>query len=289
MLKNQTIQHQESSFLGVGRVRLYYQSWHPSEKSRALLILIHGLGSHSDIFSNLVQKLVTFDYAVYGLDLRCHGRSSGQRGYINSWDEFREDLTIFLELIRTTNNNLPIFLVGHSLGGLIVVDYILDRPENISGAIALAPALGKVGVSPLKLKLAKILDRICPRFFLRTGIDPAQYTRDKTLIEKYKQDPLIHHVATARLTAECFRVQKKILKQKNSLKIPLLVLHGGGDVITYPGATRKFIKKANLRYFQFKEYPGVAHDIQNDPDRELVFKDICDWLTKQNCQVECLQ
>ncbi|MGF1486339.1 MAG: alpha/beta hydrolase [Prochloraceae cyanobacterium] len=285
MLKNQTIQHQESSFLGVGRVRLYYQSWHPSERSRGIFVLIHGLGSHSDIFSNLVQKLVTLDYAVYGLDLRGHGRSAGQRGYINSWDEFREDLQIFLELIRTTNNNLPIFLVGHSLGGSIVVDYILDRPENISGAIALAPALGKVGVSQFKLKLAKILDRICPRFFLKTGIDPVNYTRDKTLIKKYQQDPLIHHVATARLTAECFKVQKKIYKQKNSLKIPLLILHGGGDVITYPSASRKFIKKANLKYVEFKEYPEIAHDIQNDPDRELVFKDICDWSIAQTSKV----
>ena len=279
------IRHREGKFWGVGRVRLYYQSWHPTKAPRAILILIHGLGSYSDIFSNLVAKFVALDYALYGLDLRGHGRSSGQRGYINSWDEFREDLQAFLQLVRSSQNNIPIFAVGHSLGSLIILDYILHQPEIFSGAIALAPPLGKVGVSPFKLTLGKILARVCPRFFLNTGIDPSLYSRDEKLIQAYREDPLIHQLATARFTTEFLKTQQEIIKHKDLLKIPLLILHGSGDMVTLPEASRQFIEKVNFSNVQFKEYPQAYHDIQNDPDRELIFKDISDWLEQRLSQI----
>ena len=131
---DRVLSRREGTFQGVGGLDLYYQSWHPEGKVRAILVIVHGLGAHSDRFSNVIQHLIPKQYAVYALDLRGHGRSPGQRGYINAWSEFREDLAAFLQLIQTQNPGCPIFLLGHSLGGMIVLDYILLYPTSISFA-----------------------------------------------------------------------------------------------------------------------------------------------------------
>ena len=119
------MQHREGSFLGARNLKLYYQSWHPLEPVKGIVVIIHGLGSHSSLFGNVTQSLVPSGYAVYGLDLRGHGRSQGQRGHINAWSEFREDLTTFFALIKTREKGIPCFLLGHSLGGIIALDYVL--------------------------------------------------------------------------------------------------------------------------------------------------------------------
>ncbi|MFM9159301.1 MAG: alpha/beta hydrolase, partial [Dolichospermum sp.] len=108
---------QEGKFSGVGGLDLYYQSWHPGGEVRGILAIVHGLGGHSGLYKTIVEHLLPREYAVYALDLRGHGRSSGQRGYINTWTEFRDDLQAFLKLIQQQQPGYPIFLLGHSLGG----------------------------------------------------------------------------------------------------------------------------------------------------------------------------
>jgi alpha-beta hydrolase superfamily lysophospholipase len=175
----------EGRFTGVGGLELYYQSWHPEGKVRAILTIVHGLGGHGDRYSNIIEHLIPKQYAIYALDLRGHGRSPGQQGYIKAWNEFREDLGAFLQLIQTQNPGCPVFLLGHSLGAVIVLDYILRYPQQASllqGAIALAPTLGKVGVSPIRVLLGKMLSRVWPRFTLNTGIDISTASRDPQVL-----------------------------------------------------------------------------------------------------------
>jgi alpha-beta hydrolase superfamily lysophospholipase len=142
------MKHIEGTFKGSGGLSLYYQSWYPHGQVQAIVAIVHGLGAHSGLFNNAVQYLISQGYGVYALDLRGHGRSPGQRGHINAWAEFREDLSAFSQWIQEQEPNCPCFLWGNSLGGAIVLDYALRFPKGLQGVIVTAPALGKVGVYP---------------------------------------------------------------------------------------------------------------------------------------------
>ncbi|WP_375473492.1 alpha/beta hydrolase [uncultured Nostoc sp.] len=271
----------EDRFQGVGGLELYYQSWHPEGKVRAILAIVHGLGGHSDRYSNIIEHLIPKQYAVYALDLRGHGRSPGQQGYINAWSEFREDLGTFLQLIETQNPGYPVFLLGHSLGGVIVLDYILRYPQQASllqGAIALAPSLGKVGVSPIRVLLGKMLSRVWPRFTLNTGIDISAASRDPQVLAAIAQDTMRHTLGTARLATEFFATVDWINAHAGDWQLPLLILHGGADRVALPGGSDIFYQRVNCKDKLRIEYPGAYHEIQSDINYREVMADLEDWL-----------
>ncbi len=275
------MQHQEGTFQGAGGMNLYYQSWHPQGKVRATLAIVHGLGGHSGLYDNIVTKLISKNYAVYGFDLRGHGRSPGQRGYINSWQEFREDLGAFLQFISTQEPESPQFLLGHSLGGLMVLDYVLHCPTEASklqGIITLAPSLGKVGVSPFKLTLGKILSRLLPGFTLNSGLDPSAASRDEKILVAYAQDPLRHTKGTARLATEFLATVAWVQSHAADLQVPLLILHGEADRVTIPQASGEFFQRVTFWDKKRVEYPGTYHEIQNDINYQEVLADLEDWL-----------
>ncbi|QHG17789.1 alpha/beta hydrolase [Nostoc sp. ATCC 53789] len=271
----------EGTFQGVGGLDLYYQSWHPEGKVRGILAIVHGLGAHSDRYSNVIQHLIPKQYAIYALDLRGHGRSPGQRGYINAWSEFREDLGAFLQLIQTQNPGCPIFLLGHSLGGVIVLDYILRYPQQASvlqGAIALAPTLGKVGISPIRVLLGKLLSRVWPRFTLNTGIDISAGSRDPQVLAAIAQDTLRHTLGTARLATEFFATVDWINAHAGDWQLPLLILHGGADRVALPAGSDIFYQRVKYTDKLRIEYPEAYHEIQRDLNYREVMADLENWL-----------
>ena len=277
-----SIKHQQGKFLGVGAAQIYYQSWHPHQVPQGVIAIIHGLGAHSGIFSNLVEFLCDRNYAVYALDLRGHGRSDGQRGYINNWDEFREDLGIFHQLITAREANLPLFLLGQSLGGTIALDYVLHYVHlNLQGLILLSPAL-KVNISPIRLILGKIFSSFYPRFSIDAGIDPRTGSRDSQVVAAYYQDTLRHTQGTARLSTEFFKTVVWIEANLDKLKIPLLLLHGGADKVILPESSRMFFNRVSLADKEMHIYSHGYHELNNDLNYQKVFADIDIWLVKHN-------
>jgi alpha-beta hydrolase superfamily lysophospholipase len=277
------IYHSEGTFQGVEGLELYYQSWTPQGKPRGILALVHGLGGHSGLYSNIIEHLLAKQYAVYGLDMRGHGRSPGQRGYINSWSEFRNDLRIFLKFIQQQQPVCPIFLFGHSLGGLVVIDYTLQLPQEaakIQGIITLAPSIGKVGVSPLKLLLGKILSRILPRFSLDIGLDVTAGSRDEKILNSYRTDKLRHTRGTARLSTEFFKTLSWIHTHAQEWCRPLLILHGSADRITLPAGSEVFYQQVTYPDKLRIEYPGGYHDLHCDINYQEVLTDLTNWLEK---------
>ncbi|MBD2297378.1 lysophospholipase [Nostoc sp. FACHB-87] len=276
------IDHNESTFRGIGEIDLYYQSWQPTGNVKAVLVIVHGLGGHSSKYNNIVQHFIPKQYAVYSFDLRGHGRSPGQRGYINAWAEFREDLRIFLELIQAQQPKLPIFLLGHSLGSIVVLDYVLRYPQAaavLKGVILLAPSLGKVGVSQIKLLLGQLLSRIWPRFTLNTGLDLSAGARDEKVLAIYAQDTLRHTLGTARLATEFLNTVNWINNHTNEWQLPLLILHGGADRITLPEGSQIFYEQ--LTACQDKTriiYPEAYHELQDDLNYQEVLADLESWL-----------
>jgi len=272
--------HNEGTFQGFGGLQLYYQRWRPDGAIRAVLAIVHGFGEHSGRYMNVVHHLVPKGYAVYAFDHRGHGRSPGPRGHINSWDEFREDVRAFLQMVAAQEPGRPLFLMGHSMGGLIVLEYALHYPEGLKGVIASGPVLAQVGVSPALMLLARLLSRVWPRFATNTGLDATSISRDPEVVKAYQTDPLVHSTATARFGTEMTKATLWTHEHAPEWRLPLLILHGGADRLVPPGGSRRFFENVPIADKERYEYEGGYHEPHNDVNRDQVLTDLERWLER---------
>jgi alpha-beta hydrolase superfamily lysophospholipase len=267
----------EGTFAGHGQLQLFYRCWRPP-RPRALLVNLHGLGDHSGLYPSLADHFPPRGIALYAYDMRGNGRSPGQRAYVRSWEEYRGDLHAFLQQVREWEPGLPAFVLGNSLGGLVVLEYALQHPQGLAGVIAAAPPLGKVGVPPLLMALGRLLSRAVPRFSLQVGMDLAGLARDPVVVEAVLADPLFHRRGTARLSTEVVKTIAWVQTRAANLSVPLLLLHGSDDRMVPPDGSREFFAKVRYPDRQFREYPGAYHGLFADLGSELVLSDLERWL-----------
>lgn len=274
------MRHVEGTFQGANGLALYYQSWQPTVLPKAAIALVHGLGSHSGRFDTVVQALVPAGYSVYGFDLRGHGRSPGQRGFIRQWAEFREDFGQFWQLMQTQTPNVPYFALGHSLGAIIILEYALRYPETVPHIITLAPALKPIGVPALRLLIGRVLSQVYPRFTLDTGIPQEAGARDPAIVAETINDPLRHTKGTARLVTEFFKATHWIYTQLPQLQSAVLALHGSDDLVALPESSVILFNQIPVIDKEYREYPGGYHDLHNDIDAQKVLNDLANWLDR---------
>lgn len=283
---SQAMEHRKGQFISTGNLTLFYQVWLPSERPKANVVIIHGLGSHSDTFKPVVTALVERGYALYGLDLRGHGRSEGKRGYINRWSEFRDDLTALLKLVGDECPETPCYLYGHSLGATIALDYAIRYPHALQGVVLSALPIGKVGLSPIKFFIGRLLSSVWPSFALDTGIDLSAGSRDPAIVKTHADDPLRHTYGRARMSTEFFSTVNWLQTHISELKVSVLVLHGSADRTVPPDASRQYFQKITCKDKQYIEYPGAYHDLHQDLNYQDVLADVGLWLEKQSNQSE---
>lgn len=274
------MKHVEGTFSGYKGLKLYYQGWQPSDCSQAVVIMVHGLGAHSGLFSQAVQYQLALNNEVYAFDMRGHGRSPGQRGHINSWAEYREDLNAFIKTVRQLRSGCPLFLWGHSLGGTVALEYALRYPDELQGLIVTAPALNKIRLPKLKITTGLLLSRIAPRFSLKLGFKQAACDRDPVICAALLEDPLRHEYGSARLATEFFSTVNWIQRNTSNLRVPLLTLHGLADEVTLPEATRAFFQQVTFPDKEYKEYPTQDHDVFVDLEYQTIFADFEKWLER---------
>ena len=272
------MEHVERTFQGEGGLSLYFQAWLPDGKTKACLAIVHGIGEHSSRYRNVVEHLVPLGYAVYSFDLRGHGKSPGKRGFINSWEEYRRDVNTFLDKVRKEQTCRKLFLIGHSLGGLIVLNHLLHYPQQLDGVIASAPALAQTGTSPLLILLAHILSSIAPGLTMKTGLDTTAISRDPAVVQAYTSDPLVHGLATPRLGAEMDATMAWTRAHATEFNLPLLIIHGEDDRIVPYTASREFFDKAPSTDKEYILYPDGFHESHNDIHREKMLQDLTRWL-----------
>lgn len=271
----------DGRFPATGGLKLFYQSWTlHAAPTRGAVVLVHGIGEHSGAYGRVVERLVPAGLAVYGFDLRGHGRSPGPRGFVSSWDEYRQDLGAFVRFVQGPHPDLPLFLVGHSMGGIIVLDYALRHPDGLTGVVAISPAIGDIGVSPALMLVTRAISRVRPSFSRRTGLDVAAISRDPQAVEAYRADALVHDLATARLVAEMVRTAKWIQAHAPELSVPLLIQHGNADRIAHPNGSRRFVANVTVPDKELREYPGAFHQVHNDTCHEEVTGDLLAWLER---------
>jgi alpha-beta hydrolase superfamily lysophospholipase len=272
------MESQETTFQSADGLQLQRYTWLPQGEPKALVAVVHGFGEHGRRYGNLVEALLPRGFAVASYDLRGHGRSPGPRGLILSWDEYRQDTQTFLELLGAEHPRPPLFLYGHSMGGLIALDYAIRRPEGLGGVIASAPAVGKPGISPFLLLLSRILSKVWPRLSLPTKLDATAISRDPQVVEAYQQDPLVHDLGTPRLGTELAKTADWVQEHAPQLKLPLLVLQGEADRLVMPQDTRRFFDNAGSQDKTYHLVPGGFHEPHNDLDWRQTLEVVAGWL-----------
>jgi alpha-beta hydrolase superfamily lysophospholipase len=279
------LQHQTGTFPSHDGIELFYQTWWSAPPTRGVVVMVHGLGGHSGLFQNVVEALAPAGFQLYALDLRGNGRSPGRRGYINNWSEFRGDVGALLDFIHPSHPNSPQFILGHSVGGAVVLDYVLHHPAGLQGTIISNPTLGAVGISPLRFAIARLLSQVWPTFSLSTGVAGSTGARDPELCAAYAADPLRHATGSARLATEYIATADWLQTHAADLQVPLLMLQSGADRVSLPAGSRRFFDQVTFPDKTWKEYPDSYHEIYDDRDRQIVLADLGNWLQTHSPQV----
>lgn len=274
------MEHSDGSFFGDGGLELYYQRWRPAPPLRAIMAFIHGLGGHSgqSTYTHLIEYLGKRGYALYGMDLRGHGRSQGSRGDLNRWAEYRTDARAFLDHIQNAEPDRSVFLLGQSLGGLIALDYAVRFPESLRGVIASAPALAEPRTSSILRALLKVLAQLRPHMLIRPKFDVSGVSRDPDEVKRFVEDPLTDPRLSPRLFTEMLAAMRWTQVHAVDLRIPLLLIHGSADAITSPDGSRSFFDKVGTADKTFKLYEGGFHQAFIDVNRQQVLADVAQWL-----------
>jgi alpha-beta hydrolase superfamily lysophospholipase len=275
------MKHEDGSLTSAGKTRLYYQAWAPDGKPAAVMAMVHGTPGHGGMMHRYGEGLAPRGTAVYALDLRGHGKSDGPRGYVNSWSEFRADLDVLLMTIRGRHAGLPLFVMGHSMGAVVVLDSALRTPAGVDGVIATAAALGKLSIPSYQFTMARILARLAPHTGIPVDNDHTHSLRDPEMIAVYQADPLRFQKGTARLAVEFMDAVAWVNAHAGDLHLPLLMLHGGADILASPEGSRAFFEKVPGPDKEYKEYPGALHELYNDVGWQVVVADVAGWIERR--------
>lgn len=263
-------------------LKLHYRAWELSEP-RGTLLIVHGLGEHSARYRTMAADLRARGFSVYALDLRGHGRSQGRRGHVRSFLELVADVRAVLDVV---GGAWPRFLLGHSLGGLVVLRVLQSASDKVAtGAVLSAPALALPPNSPRwKRVLGTLLSPILPTLPLANGIDPLHLSHDPDVVAAYRSDPLVHDRVTPRFFTEASSAMARALAEADRVRVPLLLLAPGEDRVVAGAATLELADKLGERA-TLKRYPGLFHESLNELGRDAVVDDVAGWLEDQ-CAVE---
>ena len=267
----------EGRVVGAGDVELYWQAWLPPSP-RGVLLLCHGLGEHAGRYGNVVDAVVPDGWAVYGLDQRGHGLSGGRRAHIERYADLLTDVDVFRRTVVDRHPDLPVVLLGHSMGGQIALAYALDHQDDLAGLVLSAPALAGDVVPKPVVPLLRALGRVAPR--LRpAGIDVTKISKDPAVVAAYQADRLVHHGKPTLALGLGIVGQFAVLPERaRDLTLPLLLQHGSVDALTDPVGTRLLAATAGSADKTVLWYDGLWHEIYNEPERARPLADLRAWL-----------
>jgi alpha-beta hydrolase superfamily lysophospholipase len=265
-----------------GSAEIYWRAWLPEQRphARAAVVIAHGAGEHSGRYDAVAARLVSAGYAVYALDHQGHGRSGGPRGLIRRMDLALVDLYQLVAGATQKTGGRPPFLLGHSMGGMIATAFALEWPEQLAGLILSSPLASLPQVKPPMTVVIRVLSLVAPRLRV-TKVDPSRVSRDPEQVKAYEADPLVLHVGLpARTVGEFVATARSFRRRASELKLPLLIMSAGSDLIVAPSGARMLYDQASSEDKTIKVYPDLYHEIFNEvePDRTQVIDELIAWL-----------
>lgn len=271
------MQHTEATFQSPLGATIYYQVWRP-EQPRALILLAHGLAEHSARYQAFAEFFNRHGIAVAALDHPGHGRSDGRPGHIDSFDDYLKTFDSFRALIAEQNPVVPMILVGHSMGGLVAASYLLDAQQHFCACVLSGPAIRSEAEPPAwQLGILRLIAKLAPA----TGViklDASGVSRDQQVVDHYLGDPLVYTgKISARQAVEMFDAMKRVERGASKIALPILLMHGSDDSLTTPEGSKLLCDWVCSTDKQLKIYPGLYHEIFNEPEREQVLQDMLEW------------
>jgi acylglycerol lipase len=270
--------HTEGTFAGVGGLSIFWQAWLPPGPCRGVVVIAHGAGEHSGRYPHVAERLVREGYAVYAIDHRGHGRSAGPRAYIDRVDNVVADLDTLVVRAASEHPGVPAFLLGHSMGGMVSLCYAMRHQDRLDALVLSAPLAALEAASPALRIVVKVLSVVAPRLPV-IAVDPALVSRDPAVVEAYKADPLVYHgKLAARTVGEFAAAVESFPSRVPEITIPTLILYGTADGLCPPAGSVMVGERIGSDDVTVKSYPGLYHEILNEPEREQVMDDMCAWL-----------
>jgi acylglycerol lipase len=267
----------EEMIAGGANLNIFVRSWLPAGPPRAIVVICHGVKSHSGYYFWTASQLVADGYAVYALDLHGRGKSDGERFFLEKFQDYLDDVHATMNLARSRHAGLPIFLLGHSAGGVISSVYTLEHQAELRGFICESFAF-QVYAPDFALAVLKGLSHIAPHAHV-LDLKTKDFSRDPAAVQTMLDDPLIAgEVQPTRTVAELVRADERLKEEFPLMTLPVFILHGTADKVTKPGGSQLFYDTAGSKDKTLKLYEGHAHDLLNDVGREEVMADIRQWI-----------
>lgn len=269
----------ERSFDGVGGVRIVYDVWTPETPTRAVIVLSHGFGEHARRYDHVALRFGAAGLATYALDHRGHGRSGGNRVLCKDISEYTADFGALVGIATREHPGLRCVVLGHSMGGAIVFAYGVDHPDDYQLMVLSGPAVAMAEtVSPMLGVVAKVLGVVAPGLPVQQ-LDSRLVSRDPAVVAAYDADPLVHHgKVPAGVGRALLRVAETMPRRAGALAAPLLIVHGAEDGLVPVDGSRQLARCAGSTDVQLKIYPGLYHEVFNEPERAAVLDDVVGWI-----------
>jgi alpha-beta hydrolase superfamily lysophospholipase len=269
---------EELWFTGASGLRLFARSWRPAGVARAVIVLVHGYAEHSGRYDHVGETLARAGYAVHAYDQRGHGRSEGERALVRSIDEYLDDLDLCVARMREAEGRLPLFIVGHSMGGGIVALHAIERRPGVRGVVLSGAAVMGGESRGIRARILLALSRFLPKLPL-VKLDAASVSRDPEVVRLYDADPLNYRGRMKLgLAASMMRAGQRIARGLHSLDVPLLIMHGTKDSLVASSASVRLHDGAASTDKTLLLYDGLYHEIFNEPERDRVLGDVVRWM-----------
>jgi acylglycerol lipase len=267
----------EETFEGKGDIRIFTRSWQPEGKAKAVIVIAHGFNSHSGQYMWVGDQFTKNGFAVYALDHRGRGKSGGERFYVESFSDYVNDLAAFVKHVKTREPGLPVFLLGHSAGGVISCLYTLDNQSELAGLICESFAY-QVPAPDFAIAVLKGLAHVTPHAHVLT-LKNEDFSRDPKAVQSMNDDPLIAGESQpVQTVAELARADDRLKRSFSQITLPVLILHGTGDKATKPSGSQYFYDNAGATDKTLKLYEGHFHDLLNDIGKDEVMGTITNWI-----------
>ena len=273
------MKHHEGYFKSIRDTNIYYQYWLPEGEPKAILLVAHGIAEHSGRYMNVVNHFVPAGYAVYGIDHIGHGKSDGKRVCVERFQDYTKTLKKYFSMIRGWQPEKPIFLVGHSMGGLISSAYLLEHQDELTGAVLSGPGI-KVpdNISNAVIFAGKILSLVMPKAGI-IQLDAEGICRDPAVVDAYVNDPLVYTgKITARLGAEMLKTIQHVTGSATKIRLPIMIVQGGSDKLVDPRGAQLLYDSVSSEDKTIKIYDGLYHEVFNEPEHGQVLDDVKVWL-----------
>lgn len=250
------------------------------KSEKGVMIITHGMGEHSMRYMEMVDFFTNVGYTVISFDIRGHGLSEGKRGHTPGYEFLMDDIERVYTQVKKDYPSLPIFLFGHSMGGNLVLNFLLRKPNSICGAIVTGAYL-KLGFEPPKWKiiLAKLSSSIWPTLSQPTELELDALSRNKEVIRKYENDELVHDRITSAFFINVHFAGQYVIDHANEIKTPLLVMHGMEDRLTSPKGSQEFASNSGENV-HLKMWDGLYHELHNEPEKQEIFNYEMEWMNK---------